>query len=83
MTTQYRMMMMMMRMPTQMASTVIPQMQHRGEPISAHLGARQPVNTETDFTEATFAQLLTRVIIITIIIDVAGVTSKDTFSKSV
>ena len=74
---------MMMRMPTQMASTVIPQMQHRGEPISAHLGARQPVNTETDFTEATFAQLLTRVIIITIIIDVAGVTSKDTFSKSV
>ena len=81
MTTQYWMM--MMRMPTQMASTVIPQMQHRGEPISAHLGARQPVNTETDFTEATFAQLLTRVIIITIIIDVAGVTSKDTFSKSV
>jgi len=75
------MMMTMMRMPTQMASIVNPQMQHKGEPISAHLGARQPVNPEADFTEATFAKLLTRVIII--IIDVAGVTSKDTSSKSV
>ena len=79
------MMMTMMRMPTQMASIVNPQMQHKGEPISAHLGARQPVNPEADFTEATFAKLLTRVIIIIIIIiiDVAGVTSKDTSSKSV
>ena len=78
------MMLTMMRMPTQMASIVNPQMQHKGEPISAHLGARQPVNPEADFTEATFAKLLTRVIIIIIIIiDVAGVTSKDTSSKSV